>query len=394
MTPQSEASTPTSEPPLQVDELSTQWLQSVMSPFLDGAEITGFDATVIGVGEGFMGQLARLTLTLEGATAKTPASIIAKFAAQAQETRDTAADQNLYQREIGFYNDIGERAGVPVAHCYYNLYVADSNHFVILLEDLAPGIPSDQVIGTDKATSREVIEQFARLHAKWWNSPELEQYDWAKWILKAMPMEEGLKELERSIKEVEETGKFDAYPEMKRLIHLLPPLFKFDPAPPYPFTLTHGDLRSDNIIMPSSEGGRFAIIDWQLCGVGDPITDLVRWMTQSISIEDRRATEQELLKLYHERLAEYGVRGYSYSKFINAYKTNLIVVYLMFSMPIDTVDRSSERAQALFHQFYSRLDAALVDWQIEKQLKMLPVIYPFIRVVLIIQKALGGLRGK
>ena len=138
---------------------------------------------------------------------------------------------------------------------------------------------------------------------------------------------------------------------------------------------------------------RSAIIDWQLCGVGDPITDLVRWMTQSISIEDRRETEQDLLKLYHQRLVEHGVKGYSYSKFINAYKTNLIVVYLMFSMPIDTVDRSSERAQALFHQFYSRLDAALVDWEIEKQLKVLPIIYPFIKVVLIVQKALGGLRG-
>ena len=50
---------------------------------------------------------------------------------------------------------------------------------------------------------------------------------------------------------------------------------------------------------------------------------------------------------------------------------------------------SSERAQALFHQFYSRLDAALVDWKIEKNLKILPYIYPFIKFVLIVQKMLG-----
>ena len=78
-----------------------------------------------------------------------------------------------------------------------------------------------------------------------------------------------------------------------------------------------------------------------------------------------------------------------YKKFINAYRTNIVVVQLMFSMPMDSVDQTSERAQALFHQFYSRLDAALLDWKIEKTLKVLPLIYPFIKVKLIIQKAFG-----
>jgi thiamine kinase-like enzyme len=375
--------------PLVVDELTTAWLQQVMAPHINGATLTGFTPTIIGVGEGFMGQLARVQLEYDGET-DAPKSLIAKFASTQQVTRDMAADQKLYQREIGFYQDIGNDVGVPIADCYFAEYLDDTNHFVLLLEDLAPGIPSDQVVGTDKETSREVIEQFAKLHAKWWNSQELENYDWAKWILQSMPMEEGLALLEVSIKEVEETGKFDAYPEMKRLMYFLPPLFKFEPAPPFPFTLTHGDLRSDNIMKPSEQGGRFAILDWQLAGVGDPVQDIARWMTQSISIEDRRETEQELLKLYHTRLVEYGVKGYSYNKFINAYKTNLIVVLLMFSMSMESVDKSSERAQALFHQFYSRLDAALVDWDIEKNLKILPIIYPFIKITLIIQKFFKG----
>lgn len=379
--------------PLTVDDLTVEWIAAAMGDHLQGATLTGFSPSVIGVGEGFMGQLARVALTYSGET-DAPKSLIAKFAATRQETRDMAADQKLYQREIGFYRDIGNNVGVPTAACYYLKYLPATNHFILLLEDLAPGEASDQVIGTDKATSREVIEQFAKLHAKWWNSPKLEEYDWAKWLLKSMPMEDGLALFRQSQEEVEETGKFDRYPEMKRLMPLLPPLFKFDPAPPYPFTLTHGDLRSDNIIKPSAAGGRFAIIDWQLTGVGDPVQDIARWMVQSISIEDRRETEQELLKLYHDRLIEYGVKGYSYKKFIQAYKTNIIVVYLMFSMSMDAVDQSSERAQALFHQFYARLDAALVDWKIEKDLKALPVIYPFIKVMLIVQKAFGSLGGK
>ncbi len=379
--------------PLVADELTIDWLQTALKEQLGDAKLSGFEPNIIGVGEGFMGQLARVSLKYEGNANGAPTSIIAKFAATRQETRDMAADQNLYQREIGFYRDIGNNVGVPIADCYYLEYQEDTNQFVLLLEDLAPGEPSDQVIGTDKETSREVIEQFAKLHARWWNSKELEQYDWAKWILKSMPMDQALEMLDRSIKEAEETGRFDDYPEMKRLMPHLRPLFKFDPEPPYPYTLTHGDLRSDNIIKPSDQGGRFAIIDWQLSGVGEPINDIARWMVQSISIEDRKETEQELLELYHDRLVQYGVKGYSYNKLLNDYKTNLVIILLMFCMPMDQVDASSERAQALFHQFYARLDSALVDWEVEKLLKALPYIYPFIKTGLIVKKAIKRITG-
>jgi len=192
-------------------------------------------------------------------------------------------------------------------------------------------------------------------------------------------MEEGLARLRESIRQIEETGKFDAYPEMKRLMYRLPPLFRLEPAPPYPFSLTHGDLRSDNIIQPSAEGGEFCVLDWQLAGKGDPVNDIARWMTQSITIEDRKETEQELLRLYHDKLLEHGVAGYSYRKFLNGYKMNLVVILIMFSMDMDGVDQSSERAKALFHQFYARLDSALADWEVEKLLRVLPLLVPFIK---------------
>ncbi len=373
--------------PLTVDELTTEWLQAALGGATQGGTIEAFAREVIGVGAGFMGQVARVTLRYAQDSPAAPSSVIAKFASPLPETREMARDQNLYQREIAFYRDIGHDVGVPVPTCYFSELVEDSYRFVMLLEDLAPGVPSDQVIGTDRETSREVIEQFAKLHAKWWNSEQLANLEWARWVIQEVPIEQGLALFRASMEEAEATGKFDAYPEMKRLMPLLPPLFKLDPPSPFPFTLTHGDLRSDNIIQPSAEGGRFAVIDWQLAGVGDPVNDIARWLVQSISIEDRRETEQELLKLYHARLVEYGVTGYSYKKFINDYKTNLIVVLLMFSMSMDAVDQSSERAQALFHQFYSRLDAALVDWEIEKPLKALPYIYPFIKAMLLLRKA-------
>ncbi len=192
-----------------VDELTTDWLQGAMSRYLDGARITSHAVQVIGVGEGFMGQLARVSLNYAEDNRTAPQSLIAKFAATRADTREMARDQSLYRREIGFYRDIGQDVGIRVPVCYYADFDEDTQHFVMLLEDMAPGEPSDQVLGTSKETSRQVIEQFARLHANWWNSDKLNDYDWAKWIINEMPMEEGLARLQESIQQIEETRRFD-----------------------------------------------------------------------------------------------------------------------------------------------------------------------------------------
>lgn len=366
--------------PESVEQLTPDWLEAALGAALDGARIVSFSPHVIGVGEGFMGQLARLSLELDAASDSAPTSVIVKFAAARDDTREMARDQNLYAREIGFYRDIGSSVGVRVPQCYFSRFDDASQRFVMLLEDMAPGVPSDQVLGTSRETSRWVVENLARVHAKWWNSPDVDTLEWGKWLINETPMEEGLARLRENTAQVEKDGSFDAYPEMKRLLPMLPPLFRIEPAPPFPFSLTHGDLRSDNIIEPGDAGGEYCVLDWQLCGKGDPVNDLTRWMVQSISVADRQATEQDLLKLYHETLIANGVTGFSYKALQNAFKTNLVVIYIMFSMSIETVDRSSERAQALFDKFYSRLDAALVDWEIEKLLKVLPLMVPFIKL--------------
>ena len=51
--------------PLSLPELTKEWLQKVLTNELDGSTIIEFSAQIIGVGEGFMGELARIKLTFE-----------------------------------------------------------------------------------------------------------------------------------------------------------------------------------------------------------------------------------------------------------------------------------------------------------------------------------------
>jgi hypothetical protein len=68
--------------PLTVDELTVDWLQLAMAEVLRGAKIREFSAEIIGVGEGFMGQLARVRLGYADDVTDAPKSVIAKLPRQ------------------------------------------------------------------------------------------------------------------------------------------------------------------------------------------------------------------------------------------------------------------------------------------------------------------------
>lgn len=68
-------------------------------------------------------------------------------------------------------------------------------------------------------------------------------------------------------------------------------------------SLTHGDPRVDNILFEEVDGRVGAVlIDWQVTGVRNPMYDVGYFLSGSISVEDRRASEDDLLAHY---AAEY-----------------------------------------------------------------------------------------
>ena len=69
-----------SDLPLTPNDLTPEWLNRALAEVTRGARIVGFEKKSIGVGAGFMGQLARLTLEYAERNESAPTNIIAKFA--------------------------------------------------------------------------------------------------------------------------------------------------------------------------------------------------------------------------------------------------------------------------------------------------------------------------
>jgi hypothetical protein len=71
-----------------------------------------------------------------------------------------------------------------------------------------------------------------------------------------------------------------------------------------PQTLLHGDMHVGNTYQVGNRGG---VLDWQLMSRGHFVHDVGYYIHTSLSVEDRRKHERDLLKYYLEQLKRRGV---------------------------------------------------------------------------------------
>jgi aminoglycoside phosphotransferase (APT) family kinase protein len=93
-----------------------------------------------------------------------------------------------------------------------------------------------------------------------------------------------------------------------------------------PETVIHADLHLDNVIFVTAAGGFQAkIIDWQSPSRGAAMLDVAGFIAESLSVDDRRADETELLRGYHRGLLDAGVKQYGFDRLYADYRRALCV---------------------------------------------------------------------
>lgn len=227
------------------------------------------------------------------------------------------ADVDICQLEARFYHYLADKMKVPVPKCYYADWEVDgSGHGLILLEDLTKrggqfGFSLDDV-GIDGVA--DALEGLAKLHSSLWASPLLE--DHRPWLPTSMNtpvdndqiriMQEWINiNLEK--KEFQEIlpQRFLDNPEI--LQQAYDSLIEWEHALDHPYTVILGDCHQGNTYrLP--DGGRMWL-DWQLVRRGRPWRDLTYFTIGSLTVEQRRSAEKDLLKHYREALIATGVEG-------------------------------------------------------------------------------------
>jgi hypothetical protein len=142
-------------------------------------------------------------------------------------------------------------------------------------------------------------------------------------------------------------------------------------------TLIHADLHLDNVIFDARGDGRsVTLLDWQTVSLGSPAWDVTMFLSSSLSVEDRRAAEREVLDRYLTLLFMHGVRGYSVEDLGLEHRLALLVLVAgtVGGVAMFGPDDATSRERALQEDALAadgRLVAALSDHNAEGLLRAL-----------------------
>lgn len=304
------------------------WLTDVLrsSGAADGT-ITELRTEPLGVGIGLVGSLVRMRLTWTGGAG--PGSVVIKFPASDEGSRFVARVLGMYRTEVGFYRDLGARAGIgPVSH--FGHHDAASDDFVLVLEDLRHARAIDQLAGAAAADLAVAVDRLADLHAGFWSDDRLLAVDWLRSLDEppfpdAVAMSFGI-----GWGLVKEVFGDDITPAVRdfgdRYGDLLPGMVKRLSEPPW--TLSHGDYRADNFLFL---GDDLTVCDWQLVDRSRGGRDLAYLLSQSVTPELRATLDRPMVERYAERLAGHGIDDYPLEAVLDDYR---LAAAFAFAYPV------------------------------------------------------------
>ena len=324
-------------------DLTPGWLAEIL-----GSEVGELDVERIGTGQ--MSQNYRVAWG-DGE------SVVLKLAAEDAGSRATGVGLGAYQREIRFYREVAPRIGEPLAACHAALYDDDEGWFTLVLEDVAPAHQGDQIAGCSVDEARLAMRELARIHAPVLGDPELAASDW---LNQHSPLNQAL--LAQLLPGFLERYEDRVAPEHRELCERMAESLDgwiADRRPP--LGLAHGDYRIDNMLFGEEGAPRpLTVVDWQTVSYGAAMMDASYFLGASLTVDDRRAHEEELLREYHSRLGELGAPGFGWDECWDGYRHQVFHGVVMAVAASMLVERT-ERGDAMFMTMASRHSRHALD---------------------------------
>ena len=285
--------------PVDVEDVTAEWLGVAL-----GRAVAG-----IAVVDRHSGTTGRARVALRWADgAPGPDTLFLKLAPFDPDQRAFVARAGLGVAEARFYAELASEVPVRVPAVYASHW-DEAGRYAMVLEDLgASGCrfprPRDDDIGD---TAGRIVEELARLHARFWGDHRLEPGAELGWVNAGsrvafgrpgpyipMAVERFGAELGPAFRRLAELYTTRG-PEVAAVLAAGPP------------TLVHGDAHLGNLFVDGAAGGRPGFFDWAMVWRATGMRDVAYVLGNSIPTDVRRAGEREWIARYVATLGEHGV---------------------------------------------------------------------------------------
>ncbi len=345
-------------------DITPEWLTAALREGgqVGPVEVTSVQVETLAAGVGFMGEVTRLHVSYQSPTPGAPSTLIAKIPTQSPEVRAMMAPARVYEREGRFYQALSDQPDLPAPRCYFSGVEVEADEFLLLLEDLSQMRCGDQLAACSPDDAAAALRCMAAFHAAYWDNDALAALDWLPAINSEMNKVAGENIYATTLPQFLEVFGATLTDEMADIAqvfatntsHLLDLLFDM------PHTLVHFDYRLDNIFFDPAADVPVKLIDFQAVARGGGAYDLGYFLSQSLTIEDRRAHEAELLDIYHGELTARGVE-YPRAQMDQDLRVGMMYGWIIPVFAVGGLDFSSERAIRLWTEVVARSQAAIAD---------------------------------
>lgn len=306
-----------------LDEVSPQWLTDALSAV--GALTAGAVSSLeVDAGRGNWSANAILELqytpTAEG---ELPPRLFLKMV----DAGASSADEFFGESEVTYYTrDYIDVDDAPIIRCYDAAFSDELRRYHLLLDDVS----STHVEAASKrptmAYGLALANGLATLHARWWGGERLAEAGAA--IHGAEHIQRFVAIAEPGAGHIIEHFGAELKPGWPDLIQALytnhPQAMIRRITDANGFTLVHGDVGHNNVLIPGQGERPIYIIDrqpfdWSLT-VWLGVYDLAYAMVLDWPIELRRRLEIPVLERYHRQLIHKGIESYDWQKLYDDYR--------------------------------------------------------------------------
>lgn len=237
-----------------------------------------------------------------GNAAGAPAAFFLKLPATGSTQRELVKKSGMAAREAGFYRDVAPDAPLRFPRAYHVDFDSESGDFVLLLEDceasggrfLEPGH------SISFETARGAVEDLAALHLRHLHDEELRRR--TAWVGPQIRLREyGAGMLSMALEHcrpglTDDFARLAAfYVDHHDAVH--------DAWEEGAWSIIHGDCHWGNLFL---DGDRIGFFDWGCMAAMPGMRDVGYFLCMGLSVEDRRAYERDLIRVYVERVEAGG----------------------------------------------------------------------------------------
>ncbi|MEH6557393.1 MAG: aminoglycoside phosphotransferase family protein [Oceanicoccus sp.] len=329
---------------VSADEMDADWFTRLLQRrgFV-GVEVETVRQNQIGTGQ--IGKCIRFSLSYSGDAGDAPFSLVGKFPSDEPLSRETGVNLRNYYREVEFYRHLADGLSIAIPKCYFTAIVDEGPEFVLLLQDMAPAEPGDQLTGCEPDIARAAVLELVGLQAPSWCDESLRQYDWllpdensidpAEWYGQLLP-----EFLERYGHALEDDEK-----RILARVADAPGCPLFQPVTK-PFCIEHVDYRLDNMLIDKSGlKPKVTVLDWQSLRIGKPMNDVAYFLGAGLVSKVRAQVEEAIVRDYHQALTAAGIKNYTWTECWEDYRRGSFsgfAVTVIASMIVEQTERGDE----------------------------------------------------